>query len=186
MRFEIVNSKGKVVTPINRVIELLDDETFKVRVYNNIYTRVQLDLYMNGKVGNKKAWVSSLILSPFSGGEIERGLKSHSQFTFKAKRETDLSQIISTEEDDWGLVCVRFRDEYFQQKEDFSFSKESLKSLSVTNRSTGGVVGSGYSDQEFGTTHPITKYGSYDEIFAYRLHEKKYTSLESVPNYNYP
>jgi hypothetical protein len=38
MRFEIVNSKGKVVTPIkDRVIELLDEETFKVRVYNNIY-----------------------------------------------------------------------------------------------------------------------------------------------------
>lgn len=189
MKFEIVDSNGRVLTPIgDRVVELLDDETFRVRVYNNKPTRVQLDLYMNGKVGNPKALVASLILSPFSGGEIERGETNYDKFTFKAKKETNLSQLIATSEDDWGLVSVRFRDEYQpikQQQE--SFSRNCFESLSVTKGSTGGIVGSGYSNQEFGTTQPISVFGTYDQIFAYRLHEKKYRPLQvPVPNYIYP
>ena len=189
MRVEIIDSKGNSVKPINdRVIELLDDETFKARVYNNRPTRVQLDLYMNGKVDNPNALVASLILAPFSGGEIERGETNHDQFTFKAKKETNLNQLIATSEDDWGLVCVRFRDEYqsIKQQQPVLY-RESFESFCVDKDSTGGIVCSGYSNQEFGTTHPIKMFGSYDQIFAYRLHEKKYRPLQAfIPNYIYP
>ena len=191
--FEIIHNNKVVSVNSNRIVELPDDATFAIKIFNNLRSRLEMSLYLNGKVGNKNAFVGCFIIEPNKSATIERGVNSNSLFTFKAKNsDVNLSEIISTEQSDWGLVSARFRNEAFSFEEEglteyCDNTKEFMALRSVKGISTGGIVGSGHSNQVFNRAEPIFKYGDLDMIYAVRINLKKYTSLtDNIPHYNYP
>ena len=187
MKFELLHSyNSKILTVGDRKCKLQDGQTFKVCTYNTLPSRVQFDLFMNGKVDNEEALIGSWIIDPFKSATFERGTKSTSLFTFKVNdKGVNLNDLIRTDEDNWGLVSARFRNE-----EELSYNSDDYDNNVIYRgykTSKSGIVGSGESKQEFGVTNSIKKYGTLDEIYAVRLIETKFVSINvSAPSYSYP
>lgn len=186
MKFNLVSNKKEPFLDNNRVVEMKDNQVFEIKVHNPLPRRLQIDIFMNGKVGDETAFVGSFILLPSQDSFIKRGVNSKAEFTFKTNKELDLTKLINTSENDWGLVSIRFRDEDLNIQQYKSYNiRSGVKSCSL-----GGIVGGQDSSQVFITTTSIEEYGNVDEIYAVRIIEKKnkFSNLseKSIPYYDYP
>ena len=195
-RFSVLDANNKTLKENdNRHVLIKDKETFKLKFYNNYNVRTQIDVYMNGKVGDDKALIGSWILKEGQAAIIETNKNSGQLFTFLKMNSLEFFSEIEAyvkEEANWGLVSVRFRTENdYNSEVKRGFSKEnkleSTRSKGISY-DAGGIALSGSSDQEFGTTHAITSWGPIDTIYAIRLVENKINSLYSkaIPEYKYP
>ena len=205
-KFYILKQNNSIVYPNDKGhVALKHEDVFKIKVNNPLPVRMQIDVYLNGKVGDDKAFIGSWILSPFQEATLETYKTGGEQFTFVRKDSSDFSETVApyVSDDDYGRVSVWFRSEDGPQEGIknvlYSNKRSSIKgcSLSTDNDypsslggegyNAGGVALSGSSNQQFGTTHPITKWGDVNVIYDVRLVEQKITSLyaNNLPAHTY-
>lgn len=207
-KFYILKEDNSIVYPNDKGhVALKHGTTFKLKINNPLPVRMQIDVYLNGKVGDKQAFIGAWILSPFQEATLETYKSGGEQFTFVRKGSTEFSETVApfVSDDDYGRVSVWFRSE----QEETSFKLNSTKSVGgirgcslsagyddygslggdtkELSYNAGGVALSGSSNQTFGTTNKITRYGDVNVIYDVRLVEKTVTSLYSsaVPKHSY-
>jgi hypothetical protein len=206
-RFYILKQDNSIVYPNDKGhVALKHEDVFKIKVNNPLPVRMQIDVYLNGKVGDEQAFIGAWILSPFQEATLETYKSNGEQFTFVRKDSTEFSETVApfVSDDDYGRVSVWFRSEE-QQHQTFSkldnlrsgekgltsYSDDdyhgSLGGETTRGYNAGGIALSGSSNQQFGTTDPITKWGDVNVIYDVRLVEQKITSLYSlmVPKHSY-
>jgi hypothetical protein len=203
-KFYILKQNNSIVYPNDKGhVALKHEEVFKIKVNNPLPVRMQIDVYLNGKVGDDKAFISNWILSPFQEVTLETYKTGGEQFTFVRKDSSDFSETVApyVSDDDYGRVSVWFRSEDGPQEGIknvlYSNKRSSIKGCSLSSDddypgslggesyNAGGITLSGFSNQQFSTTNKITRYGDVNVIYDVRLVENKITSLHTVPKHNY-
>ena len=196
-KFYILKEDNSIVYPNDKGhVALKHGTTFKLKINNPLPVRMQIDVYLNGKVGDKQAFIGAWILSPFQEATLETYKSGGEQFTFVRKGSTEFSETVApfVSDDDYGRVSVWFRSEEQPEEVMKSFTSNNtrggVKGCSLggnDNPYAGGIALSGSSNQTFGTAKPITKWGDVSVIYDVRLVEKTVTSLYSsiVPKHSY-
>jgi hypothetical protein len=203
-KFYILKQNNSIVYPNDKGhVALKHEDVFKIKVNNPLPVRMQIDVYLNGKVGDDKAFISNWILSPFQEVTLETYKTGGEQFTFVRKDSSDFSETVApyVSDDDYGRVSVWFRSEDGPQEGIknvlYSNKRSSIKGCSLSSDddypgslggesyNAGGITLSGFSNQQFSTTNKITRYGDVNVIYDVRLVENKITSLHTVPKHNY-
>lgn len=203
-KFYILKQNNSIVYPNDKGhVALKHEDVFKIKINNPLPVRMQIDVYLNGKVGDDKAFIGNWILSPFQEVTLETYKTGGEQFTFVRKDSSDFSETVApyVSDDDYGRVSVWFRSEDGPQEGIknvlYSNKRSSIKGCSLNtdndypgslggeSYNAGGVALSGSSNQQFGTTNKITRYGDVNVIYDVRLVENKITSLHTVPKHNY-
>lgn len=204
-KFYVLNQDNNIVYPNdNGHVALKHDTTFKLKINNPLPVRMQIDVYLNGKVGDKQAFIGSWILSPYQEGTLETYKSDGEKFTFVRKGSSEFSETVApfVSDDDYGRVSVWFRSEEEPEQVlkslgggirgcSLSTGYEEYGNLGGNtkgvNYNAGGIALSGSSDQKFGTAKPISKYSDISVIYDVRLVEKTVTSLYSsvVPEHSY-
>lgn len=178
--FDIFANDRLVSPNKDRHVALPNNTYFSILLKNNYNTRVQADIYLNGRVGNDKAFVGSWILSRGQSGSIETYKSKGEKFIFTVDDNSFIGAAFDSK--DWGLVSVRFRTEAFEQEVKFKGFD------TITRSGSKGVIGLGeQSSQTFGSATPITQYGNTDYIKSVRLVQKtEVKPINYIPEYNYP
>jgi hypothetical protein len=197
-KFYILKQDNSIVYPNDKGhVALKHEDAFKIKINNPLPVRMQIDVYLNGKVGDAKAFSGAWILRPFQGATLETYKSGGKQFTFVRKGSSEFSETVApfVSDDDYGRVSVWFRSEEQQEvMKTFTYdtTRSGIKGCSLGGETTrsynaGGIALSGSSNQQFGTTDPITKWGDVSVIYDVRLVEQKITSLYSsmVPKHSY-
>lgn len=203
-KFYILKQNNSIVYPNDKGhVALKHEDVFKIKVNNPLPVRMQIDVYLNGKVGDDKAFIGNWILSPFQEVTLETYKTGGEQFTFVRKDSSDFSETVApyVSDDDYGRVSVWFRSEDGPQEGIknvlYSNKRSSIKGCSLSSDddypgslggesyNAGGITLSGFSNQQFSTTNKITRYGDVNVIYDVRLVENKITSLHTVPKHNY-
>ena len=204
-KFYILKQNNFIVYPNDKGhVALKHEDVFKIKINNPLPVRMQIDVYLNGKVGDDNAFIGSWILSPFQEVTLETYKTGGEQFTFVRKDSSDFSETVApyVSDDDYGRVSVWFRSEDGPQEGIknvlYSNKRSGIKGCSLSadddypsslggeSYNAGGIALSGSSNQQFGTTHSITKWGDVNVIYDVRLVEQKITSLYgSVPKHSY-
>lgn len=204
-KFYVLKEDNSIVYPNDQGhVALKHEDVFKLKINNPLPVRMQIDMYLNGKVGDKQAFIGSWILTPFQEATLETYKSGGEQFTFVRKGSSEFSETVApfVSDDDYGRVSVWFRSEQ-EQPQMFKLQSKSAGGIRGCSLSTGvkdcslggndnpynagGIALSGSSNQQFGTAKPITKWGDVSEIYDVRLVEKTVTSLysPSVPKHSY-
>jgi hypothetical protein len=203
-KFYILKQNNSIVYPNDKGhVALKHEDVFKIKVNNPLPVRMQIDVYLNGKVGDDRAFIGNWILSPFQEVTLETYKTGGEQFTFVRKDSSDFSETVApyVSDDDYGRVSVWFRSEDGPQEGIknvlYSNKRSSIKGCSLSSDddypgslggesyNAGGITLSGFSNQQFSTTNKITRYGDVNVIYDVRLVENKITSLHTVPKHNY-
>jgi hypothetical protein len=204
-KFYILKQNNFIVYPNDKGhVALKHEDVFKIKINNPLPVRMQIDVYLNGKVGDDRAFIGNWILSPFQEVTLETYKTGGEQFTFVRKDSSDFSETVApyVSDDDYGRVSVWFRSEDGPQEGIknvlYSNKRSGIKGCSLSadddypsslggeSYNAGGIALSGSSNQQFGTTHSITKWGDVNVIYDVRLVEQKITSLYgSVPKHSY-
>lgn len=203
-KFYILKQNNSIVYPNDKGhVALKHEDVFKIKVNNPLPVRMQIDVYLNGKVGDDKAFIGSWILFPFQEATLETYKTGGEHFTFVRKASVEFNETVTpyVSDDDYGRVSVWFRSEDGPQEGIknvlYSNKRSGIKGCSLStddnypsslggeSYNAGGVALSGSSNQQFGTTNKITRYGDVNVIYDVRLVENKITSLHTVPKHNY-
>jgi hypothetical protein len=206
-KFYILKQDNSIVYPNDKGhVALKHEDVFKIKVNNPLPVRMQIDVYLNGKVGDEQAFIGAWILRPFQEATLETYKSNGEQFTFIRKSSVEFKETVQdfVDNDDYGRVSVWFRSEQEQPQTFFklnsprsgekgltSYSEDdypgSLSGETTKSYNAGGIALSGSSNQQFGTTTPITRWGDVNVIYDVRLVEQKITSLYSsvVPKHSY-
>ena len=205
-KFYVLKEDNSIVYPNYRGhVALKHEEVFKIKINNPLPVRMQIDVYLNGKVGDDNAFIGSWILSPFQEVTLETYKTGGEQFTFVRKDSSDFSETVApyVSDDDYGRVSVWFRSEDGPQEGIknvlYSNKRSGIKGCSLSadddypsslggeSYNAGGIALSGSSNQQFGNTHSITKWGDVNVIYDVRLVEQKITSLyaNNLPAHTY-
>jgi hypothetical protein len=203
-KFYILKQDNSIVYPNDMShVALKHEDVFKIKINNPLPVRMQIDVYLNGKVGDEQAFIGAWILSPFQGVTLETYKSNGEQFTFVRKSSSEFKETVENfvSDDDYGRVSIWFRSEQEQPQTPFKLQSKSAGgirgcSLSASDDysentksatyNAGGIALSGSSNQRFGTTTPITRWGDVNVIYDVRLVEQKITSLySSVPKHTY-
>jgi hypothetical protein len=206
-RFYILKQDNSIVYPNDKGhVALKHEDVFKIKVNNPLPVRMQIDVYLNGKVGDEQAFIGAWILRPFQEATLETYKSGGEQFTFVRQGSSEFKETVAPfiSDDDYGRLSVWFRSEQEQpqtfsklnnlrsgEKGLTSYSEDdypgSLSGETTKSYNAGGIALSGSSNQTFGTTKPITRWGDVNVIYDVRLVEQKITSLYSsaVPKHSY-
>lgn len=197
-KFYVLNQDNSIIYPNdNGHVALKHDTTFKLKINNPLPVRMQIDLYLNGKVGDTQAFIGSWILLPYQKATLETYKDDGEKFTFVRKGSSEFSETVAhfVSDDDYGRVSVWFRSEE-EPEQVLKSINSGIRGCSLStdydgtkgvNYNAGGIALSGSSDQKFGTAKPISKYGDISVIYDVRLVEQKITSLYSsvMPKHTY-
>jgi hypothetical protein len=194
-KFYILKQDNSIVYPNDKGhVALKHADVFKIKINNPLPVRMQIDVFLNGKVDDEQAFIGAWILSPFQGATLETYKSGGEQFTFVRKGSTEFKETVENfvSDDDYGRVSIWFRSEQEQPQISFKLQSKSAGgirgcSLSASDDyntkdatyNAGGIALSGSSNQTFGTTKAITRWGDVNVIYDVRLVEQKITSLYS-------
>jgi hypothetical protein len=204
-RFYILKQDNSIVYPNDKGhVALKHEDVFKIKVNNPLPVRMQIDVYLNGKVGDEQAFIGAWILRPFQEAILETYKSNGDQFTFIRKSSVEFKETVENfvDNDDYGRVSVWFRSEQEQPQMSFKLQSRSaggIKGCSLSasddysentkgaTYNAGGIALSSSSNQTFGTAKTITRWGDVNVIYDVRLVEQKITSLYSsaVPKHSY-
>jgi hypothetical protein len=207
-KFYILRQDNSIVYPDDKGhVALKHEEVFKIKINNPLPVRLQIDVYLNGKVGDKQSFIGAWILKPFQESVLETYKSYGEQFTFVRKQSSEFNETVAPfiNEDDYGRLSIWFRSEEAEKAPISKLNQtrySGVKGCSLStddylgslggdtnskSYSAGGIALSGSSNQTFGTTKAITNWGDVSVIYDVRLVEQKITSLYSsvVPKHTY-